>query len=154
MKTSDSGPAKAWCERKRIWCFVGGVMLLALSCFIEPIMKRVHGHSAQEHAGRQYMDSLSSNDIQAWMKRSEHLMAGSKVTNTMDVYGIAGKPVPDDLKKLKIIEVDILPDRVDYKWCGGMNDTALIIEQGNNGQLKVTAKYDDEHSRVLWPNGD
>jgi len=102
----------------------------------------------QMRAGGAYMDSLSDRDIQKWIHRADVLLA--EQTNVAE--RTCGTPVPEDLKKLKILAIDVvLPDCVFFKWLGGMDHTSLIVQKQSNGEYTVTACYDDEHVRQLWP---
>jgi hypothetical protein len=94
------------------------------------------------------MDSLSDSDIQNWVGRADSLLA--EQTNVAE--RIRDIPVPEDLKKLKILAIDVVqPDCVVFKWLGGFDHTGLIVQKGSNGTHTVTARYDDEHVRQLWP---
>jgi len=108
----------------------------------------VLGMMGQMRVGRAYMDSLTDGDIQNWVNRADALLV--EQTNIAD--SVHDVPVPEDLKKLKILAIDVVPpDCVVFKWLGGMDHTGLIVRKGSNGEHTVTARYDDEHVRQLWP---
>jgi hypothetical protein len=93
------------------------------------------------------MDSLTDKDIQQWIDRSIQYLA------RYDSHlGTGSFDSPPDLAKLRILRIDLLDsDRVDYVWCGGFEHTELRIERLEDRSFKVTAQYNDDHSRLLWP---
>ncbi|HWB58394.1 MAG TPA: hypothetical protein VG733_02840 [Chthoniobacteraceae bacterium] len=107
----------------------------------------------QMQAGKQYMDSLSAPDMQAWIERSRAILQEPLPDDGVGVYSnyAPGKPLPDDLKKLKILRVDHFKNQVDYIWCGGFDHTELEVIRSEDGSFKVVAMYDDSNSKVLWP---
>jgi hypothetical protein len=129
--------------------WVGGLLLLAVvALYFSPPVQFVRGMMEQTRVGRAYMDSLSDSDIQNWVGRADSLLA--EQTNVAE--RIRDIPVPEDLKKLKILAIDVVqPDCVVFKWLGGFDHTGLIVQKGSNGTHTVTARYDDEHVRQLWP---
>ena len=100
----------------------------------------------QMNAGKKYMDSLTDADIQKWIERSTNHMAHAMPNE----YPIDARPVPDDLKALKILRIDLRTNSVVYVWCGGLDHTYLTVSE-KNGSCTVIAGYDDKNSRVLWP---
>jgi hypothetical protein len=136
-------------RRRKIALWVGGLLLAGIAAlYFSPPVQFVRGMMEQMKAGRAYLDSLSDNDIQHWVSRADTLLA--EQTNVAD--GIRHIPVPEDLKTLKILAIDVVPpDCVVFKWLGGMDHTGLTVQRSSNGQHTVTARYDDEHVRQLWP---
>ena len=136
-------------KRRKIALWVGGLLLLAIvALYFSPPVQFVRGMMVQMKTGKAYMDSLTDKDIESWVARADYLLA-EQTNGTERVTDI---PVPDDLKKLKVLAIDVLPpDCVIFKWLGGFDHTGLIVRKGSNGEHTVTARYDDEHVRQLWP---
>jgi len=86
-------------------CFkiLGIVALLcgAVFCcvFILPIIMMFHGWNQQMNAGQKYMDSLTEKDFQIWTERTQKYLSGFDPKASP----IDSKPVPAELKKLKIL---------------------------------------------------
>ncbi len=93
------------------------------------------------------MDSLTEKDIQVWVERTK------KFLNEYDpkAYIIGAKPVPPELKQLKILRIDEDTNWVSYVWAGGLDHTELYIERMADGEFQFTARYNDESNRVIWP---
>jgi hypothetical protein len=136
--------------------FIATAVVLLWRPVIFPVIAMIvlfHSMDVQMSAGRHYMDSLKPDDIQIWIERSKKLQKGATLgSNSIGTYGFGSDtPVPEDLKKLKILRIDVFEDTVSYVWCGGMDHCELIVEKLSDGTYQVTAQYDDEHRRVLWP---
>jgi hypothetical protein len=148
---------KKWQKPILIAAIVAGSVFLFLGVLLAPavigISRGFIQFRHQMDAGRSYMDSLSSADIQRWIARSRSLQ-NELPRNQIELYGIGGKALPEDMKKLNIISVEVSPDRVAYAWMGGFDHTALAVERGDDGEYTVTAEYDDSNRRVLWPAKD
>ena len=136
-------------KKRKIALLIGGILIIALGAiyFSEPAQFLL-GLADQMRAGHAYMDSLSDTDIQDWITRADKIL--TEQTNVVDeVYQI---PVPDDLKEIKILAIDVIPpDCVVFKWLGGFDHTGLIARRDTNGTYTLTARYDDKHTRQLWP---
>ena len=136
-------------NKRKIALLMGGLLIVALGAlyFSEPAQFLL-GLAGQMRAGHAYMDSLCDADIQDWIARADKLLA--EQTNSVD--GVCQIPVPDDLKKIKILAIDVIfPDCVVFKWLGGFDHTGLIARRDTNGAYTLTARYDDKHTRQLWP---
>lgn len=59
--------------------------------------------------------------------------------------------LPEELRKLKILEVTACDSRVRYTWLGGMDDTALVVQKMADGSFECTAIYDEQRRSVVWP---
>jgi hypothetical protein len=106
--------------------------------------------SAQMEAGRVVLDGLTPEKLKVWAVRSEELWAkeGRKSLG-MGVYDeMGGKPMPPELKELKIIRVDVDADLIRYVWLGGYDSTSLIVKK-ENGELLFTAEYNVEKTQEL-----
>ena len=91
------------------------------------------------------MDSLTEKDIQVWVNRTKKYLAEFDPKADM----IGSKPVPPELKQLKILRIDESTNFVCYVWMGGFDHTELIVERMENGSFKLTARYNDEKERVI-----
>ena len=127
------------------------IAFLALGCFAYFTFPRTlfGGMILQMRAGKSYMDSLTEADYPQWIERSNTLLSQWQPTTT--VTWLYGAEIPEDLRALKIQRIDILKDSVRYVWVGGLDHTCLSVRQMPNGTYKISAQYDDEHGRVLWP---
>jgi len=115
--------------------------------YILPIIILFHGFRQQMLAGQKYMDSLTEKDFQVWADRTQkYLSEFDPKADTID-----SKPVPPNLKQLKIVRIDEDSNWVSYVWMGGMDHTELLVEKLANGSFQFTARYDDESNRVIWP---
>lgn len=107
---------------------------------------------ARMATGRVYMDSLTRDDVHAWIGRTKQILSESPNTYAIGVYGSGGKPIPPDLDKLGIIRIDIVDkDEVRYVWMGGLDHTELEVHRLEDGSFKLIAHYNDERSKVIWP---
>jgi hypothetical protein len=59
--------------------------------------------------------------------------------------------MPEELKQLKLLGIYIGQDYVTYEWLGGMERTDLQVKRTENGAFTITATYNEQESRVLWP---
>lgn len=125
---------------------VGLLVLLLVVVMVLPYFGSFETMRRQMHAGKRYMDSLSDAEIQKWIDRSKAYMAHADPKE----YPIGARPVPEDLKTLKILRIDLRTNSVVYVWCGGLDHTCLSVSE-KDGSYKVIAGYDDQHSKVLWP---
>jgi hypothetical protein len=98
-------------------------------------------------AGQKYMDSLTEKDFQVWTARTQKYL--SEFDPNADI--IDSKPLPPELKQLKIIRIDENSNSVSYVWMGGMDHTELLAERLADGQFQFTAVYNDYSNRVIWP---
>jgi len=109
----------------------------------------------QMAAGRTYMKSLRESDMPAWIERSKHLLEEYRPeVGPVGVYDDVthGKPIPTDLRRLKIVRVDIFKDAVCYVWMGGMDHTYLEARRlPGDGSTTLVAHYNDYESEVIWP---
>jgi hypothetical protein len=107
----------------------------------------------QMSAGSAYMKSLKEDDVQPWIDRTKKFLSEyDPKSQSIGVYGIGGKPIPADLRQLKIIRIDISPDQVRYVWMGGIGPRIdLEVERLPGGRFTLTAHYSDTDSEVIWP---
>ena len=132
----------------KIFGFVAALCGVGFFCiFILPIIITFLGWRQQMRVGQKYMDSLTERDFQAWADRTQKYLS---VFDPKD-YPIGSKPVPPDLKQIKILRIDEGSNWVNYVWMGGMDHTLLRVERLTNGQFQFTATYNDYSSRVIWP---
>ncbi len=116
-----------------------------------PIASGFFQMDRQMKAGKRYMDSLSETEIQPWIQRAEKLLA----EHGHPFRPAGGVPVPDDLATLGILRIDVLPPNgVWFVWVSGLDHTHLAVERTAEGNHIVTACYDDETTRQLWPKVD
>ena len=121
--------------------------LWALCIYILPILKTFHEWRLQMLAGQKYMDSLTEKDFQVRTARPQKYL--SEFDPKADV--IDSKPVPPELKQLKIIRIDEDSNSVRYVWMGGMDHTELLVKKLEDGSFEFTAGYNDQSNRVIWP---
>jgi hypothetical protein len=133
-----------WNRRIRI-ALAAIVLLLAVALAV-PFFGLFYPMMRQMHAGRKYMDSLTDVEIEKWIDRSKEYLAHADPKE----YPIGARPVPSDLRALKILRVDLRTNSVVYVWCGGLDHTYLTVNE-REGSYQVIAGYDDQHSKVLWP---
>ena len=142
-----------WKRRTKIVVGVIALLTLGAVAFVvymaDPIFNLFVPMTRQMHAGRQYMDTLTDADIQKWIARSKDYMAGAKP----DEHPIGARQVPPDLQALGIVRIDLRPHAVVYLWAGGLDHTCLAVTD-ETGNYEVIARYDDEHSKVIWPKKD
>jgi hypothetical protein len=104
-------------------------------------------YDKQLAAGRKYMDSLTEKDFQVWTARTEkYLSEFDPKANTID-----SKPVPQELKQLKILRIDEGTNWVGYVWAGGMDHCGLLVKRIEDGTFQFTAGYNDYSNKVIWP---
>jgi len=109
---------------------------------------------SQVTAGQKYMDSLTEKDIQIWTDRTENILSGYEPNDhSIGVYGMGGRPIQPELRKLKILRVDIVDkNQVRYVWAGGMDHTELEVDRLKDGSFKFIAHYDDgKDEKIIWP---
>lgn len=130
---------------------LGVILLLVVGLFtlefVVPMFRLFHYFDKQMAAGRKYMDSLTEKDFQIWTERTQRYLSEFDPK----AYVIGAKPVPPELKQLKIVRIDEDSNWVSYVWMGGMDHTELLVEKLANGSFQFTARYDDESNRVIWP---
>jgi hypothetical protein len=130
------------------------LMTLLLTLFIAP---RWFGPfqlwHAQMEAGSAYMKFLTESEMPSWIERTKRLLGERDPSeHPIGVYDSRrGKPIPPDLKQLKIIRIDVFEDRVLYVWMGGMDHTYLEARRLPDGSFTLVAHYDDYRSEVIWP---
>jgi len=102
--------------------------------------------------GETYMKSLGDSDVPAWIARTKPLLGEwNPSLHPIGVYGLGGKTIPADLQRLGIVRIDILENRVDYVWMGGMDHTELEVDRLPDGSFQFIAQYNDYKSEVIWP---
>ena len=97
--------------------------------------------------GARYMNSLTEKDLQVWAERTERYLA----EYDPKVDRIGSKPIPAELKQLKIIRIDEGTNWVGYVWMGGLDHTALLVTRLEDGDFQFKACYNDKSNRVIWP---
>ena len=108
-----------------------------------------HDMEKQMKTGQKYMSSLTfDKDIQIWIERTQKYLEDDPTTNA--IYW-DDKPVPPELEQLKIVNINVLSNEVDYVWVGGMDHTILYVERMTNGSFQLTAEYNNYSNRVIWP---
>ena len=113
--------------------------LIAVVVLLETINRPFRN---QMNAGREFMDSLTSEDIQAWTARAETLLLEHDPSD----------PIPEDLQAIKVFRITLnRPDYISFDWMGGMDHTQLEFRKTPEGIFKVTAVYSDYEQRQLWP---
>ena len=136
---------------KRVLKILGLIILICgvvfSVAFIFPIVGFIYHCHRQMNAGRTYMDSLTEKDILVWIDRTK------KYLDEYDpkAYEIGAKPVPPELKQLKILRIDESTNFVGYVWMGGMDHTELGVERMADGSFQFTAMYNDASNKVIWP---
>ena len=144
---------------KKFVFWAGGSILLVVLVFgllfgrdtVEMLIV-FHKWDKQMQIGDEYMNSLTDNEIQVWIQRTQNYLKDAP-TNLMD------DQIPPDLKKLGIIKVEVGGvvgpvddmDVVDYVWLAGMDNTSLLVKKLNDGTFQVTAFYNMYSNRVIWP---
>jgi len=93
------------------------------------------------------LHSLSDDDIQNWIARSETLLNEHPPGTTL-----SKDEVPDDLRELGITRIDIWQDDVliQYTWAV-FTRTSLRVQRLSEGNYKVIAVFDKENQKQLWP---
>jgi len=122
--------------------FLAAALLFVTSPVAFPIMFEIYAM----RAGQQYMDSLTDVEIQKWIDRSKDYLAHANPNE----YPIGARPVPSDLKALKIVRIDLWPGTVIYVWAGGLDHTDLTVKEVD-GNYEVIAEYNDQRRKVIWP---
>jgi hypothetical protein len=131
---------------RRIKVTLAILVLLVLVVLGVPFFGLFYPMMRQMHAGQKYMHSLTDVEILKWIDRSKDYLEHADP----DAYPIGARPVPSDLKALKIARIDLCTNSVVYVWCGGLDHTYLTVNE-RDGRYEVIAGYDDEHSKVIWP---
>ena len=103
--------------------FVGVAVLFCI--YIFPIVCFIHDARRQMTAGAKYMNSLTEKDFQVWIDRTEKFLA----EYDPKVGHIGSKPVPPELKQLKILRIDEGTNWVGYVWMGGLDHTELLVRR-------------------------
>lgn len=138
-------PAKTALKILGVIVFIGaGWFTLS---FIAPTVSLFRAYDKQMSAGRKYMDSLTEKDFQVWTDRTKKYL--NEYDPKADIIG--SKPVPPELKQLKILRIDEDTNWVSYVWAGGLDHTELYVERMTDGEFQFTARYNDESNRVIWP---
>jgi len=106
-----------------------------------------HRMEKQMNAGQEYMDSLTEKDIQVWIQRTQKYLKEDPTTNESEWND---EPVPPELEQLKIVNINVLSNEVDYVWLGGMDHTILYVQRMTNGSFQLTAEYNNYSNRVIW----
>jgi hypothetical protein len=137
----------SWKRRTKILVGVMALLTLGAVAFVvfmaDPILNLLVPMTRQMRAGREYMDALTDAEIQKWIDRSKEYLAD--VDPKEDPIG--ARQVPPDLQALGIVRIDLRPHAVVYLWAGGLDHTCLVVTDAN----EVIARYDDHHSKVIWP---
>ncbi len=107
----------------------------------------------QMRVGQKYMDSMTEADIPVWINRTKGLLVKyDPQAEKIGSYGPFGMPISTDLQQLMIIRIDVIDSNtVSYVWLGGMDHTRLDVQRENDGSYKFIAGYNNERSRVIWP---
>jgi hypothetical protein len=84
------------------------IVLLLVVALAVPFFSLFYPMMRQMHAGRHYMDSLTDVEIQKWIDRSKDYLAHVDPNE----YPIGARPVPSDLKALKILRIDLRTNSV------------------------------------------
>jgi hypothetical protein len=125
-----------------------GVVVLVMAFIAIGMYGLFHSLDEQMETGRKAMDSLTDADFPVWIDRSQKLISeGPADTLIMST----DKRMPEELKQLKLLGIYIGQDYVTYKWLGGMERTDLQVQRTENGTFTITATYNEQESRVLWP---
>jgi hypothetical protein len=126
------------------------IVFVAFRAFTGGSLKMEHD---QMSAGSVYMKSLKHDDVRPWIDRTNKFLSEyDSESQSIGVYGMGGKPIPSDLQQLKIIRIDISPNRVRYVWMGGIGPrTDLEVHRLPDGSFTLTAHYSDTDSEVIWP---
>jgi hypothetical protein len=132
--------------KRRIKILLASIGLLLAVALAVPFFGLFYPTMRQMHAGRKYMDSLTDVEIQKWIDRSKDYLAHADPNDCP----IGARPVPSDLKALKILRIDLHTNSVVYVWCGGFDHTYLTVNERDDS-YEVIAGYDDQHSKVVWP---
>jgi hypothetical protein len=139
-------------SRKIITIIIGLVFLIIIGFpFLRFIFEMASfEYDLEKHMkiGQKYLDSLTDKDIQVWIQRSEKYLKDDPTTNTMEWDD---KPVPPELEQLKIVDIEVLSNEVDYVWVGGMDHTELDVERMTDGSFQFVAVYNNYSNRVIWP---
>jgi len=107
----------------------------------------------QMSVGSAYIKSLKQQyDVQPWIDRTKKLLSEYDLkSQSIGVYGMGGKPMPPDLRQLKIIRIDISPNQVRYVWSAGISPRVdLEVERLRDGSFTLTAHYSDTDTEVIW----
>jgi hypothetical protein len=130
-----------------LWA-VGATLLVCIATAITILEIIDRPFRLQMKAGRQFMDSLTPEDIRFWTARAEQLLA----QHNPNAGDIGNLPVPADLRKAKVMRVDVSPpDYVSFDWMGGIDHTELVFRKISDGTFEVTAVYSDYEQERLWP---
>lgn len=127
-----------------------GILLIAYRSKIEQIGALVKASKRQMQIGRTYIDSLDEQKCYEWIERTKGLIAK---------YGPVGSPIklvdsslPEDLKAIGLVRVDIEENGIRYVWMGGMDHTNLYVRKNNSDEFEILANYDDATPEItLWP---
>ncbi|MFC1499373.1 hypothetical protein ACFLS1_13010, partial [Verrucomicrobiota bacterium] len=115
-----------------VWLGLGVIQLVKFEMHV----------SSQMKAGKLYMDSLSPEDIQTWTIRAETLLREHDPSD----------PIPEDLQALRIFRISVSrPDYISFDWMGGIDHTELAFRRTPKGDFRVTAVYNDNEEKQLWP---
>jgi hypothetical protein len=125
--------------------FVGVAVFFC--AYIFPIVYFVYDGHVQMKAGAKYMNSLTEKDFQVWIDRTEKYLA----EYDPKAETIGTKPVPPELKQLKILRIDVSSNWVGYVWMGGFDHTVLFVKRLADGEFQFKARYNDKSDRVIWP---
>jgi hypothetical protein len=125
------------------------IVFLVFRAFTGGAVKMSHD---QTRTGAAYMKSLKGDEVQQWIDRTKKLLSEYDGKESIGVFGMGGKPIPQDLQELMIIRIDIYPNLVRYVWMGGIGPrTDLEVERLSDGTFMFTAHYSDSDSEVIWP---
>jgi hypothetical protein len=108
----------------------------------------VSGMMNQARLGQEYMMSLSPQEIQKWIERSDEFIANRDPNRPRSLSPVA---IPEELKRLKILRIDVSKDHVEYVWLGGMDSTSLVVRRFEDGSHQVIAQLSTHYSEVIWP---
>lgn len=100
-------------------------------------------------AGKQYIDALTPERILELTVWSDELL----LKNEGNKNEVVPVEIPQELKEAKVLNVEVHPpSRVIISWIGGLDHTAIFIDQDPaTGLYTVLAIYNDEEEKIIWP---
>ena len=144
--SNDSNGKSRSNKRSMAFVFLVGGLALVIIVFFEGLSYLDLGASkGQMDEAKRYMDSLTDQEIQAWILRTQTILKEDAPG------GFTNWDAPPDLKRLGITGIDESTNEVDYVWFGGMDNTALDVVLTSNGNFQVFAVYTPYTNRMIWP---
>lgn len=99
--------------------------------------------------GQTYLESIETEEMPDWFKHTEALLQAYPEGGQLGITD--SHPIPLALQELGIIRIDVESEAVNYVWLGGMDRTTLVLEKLETERYRVTAHYNKEVSKVIWP---